>query len=737
MKKIMIIIMIISLILFNLVLFCIFMPSTYVQICEILVNSIGMRLINSFNFYASSVYLHFPDLFSKWLKLHFPDLFSKCLKICLMSFVLIGMTCLIIKHWHNLLVEFFTNRKINTWYFDYPNWFSFIGFFTIVPPINLMMVRMLIFFSIILNYLFNLNIVSFYTWHINFIVFMLSYSLLMALITLNNKWYKYGYYTKFSIFNVGLSGSFLLFALLIKFGYCESHFDIISNILLGCSCLLEEFLIIGSKLSNYPIITNTLSIIKNLFNKPIITNILSIIRGLFISIMFKNSPIWKFYSFFKVLYPFNLKGVKLNVVENSDMSISNVNGNDNSNSNNYNNSNKKRKFEYDHYSNNSDNDFVNQSTPVQTNHIQPYDQSKDNNQMIFASNTGEKFKTWDKSNNNIIITKEDIAIFDIVNESITKLVDDKEGNGYYLGTKIINGSSYPAILRDRLHVVPFHVRISYPGFNELVKSNLMNDNDRVACYYKWCSEDSEGYKHKIINRILRMKVGDVNNPNQLVSYGDYDKDNKYLRYCLKPQSEGIKFRNISFYYYYKYDRNTDQLVKSYCYFDHSRWRADVFRGNFFKLENTLYLLENGNARSFAGWLKHHDQTSNYIGNSQFKTFDSDLPNVLNYDKYSNINVSGYTQSAIRVINKNIDSLKEVIYNDCIENQTNLDINRKAALKRENDEDIEKYRTLLINKILVMSSNKELNWDGFIHSGNSSNSKIIDEIKKVNPQFGQK
>jgi len=86
----------------------------------------------------------------------------------------------------------------------------------------------------------------------------------------------------------------------------------------------------------------------------------------------------------------------------------------------------------------------------------------------------------------------------------------------------------------------------------------MDDNKRVACYYKWCCEDSEGYKHKIINRILKMKMVDVNNPNQLVSYGDYDTDNKYFRYCLKPQTEGFKSRDLSFYYYYKYDRNTNQ-----------------------------------------------------------------------------------------------------------------------------------------------------------------------------------
>jgi hypothetical protein len=222
-----------------------------------------------------------------------------------------------------------------------------------------------------------------------------------------------------------------------------------------------------------------------------------------------------------------------------------------------------------------------------------------------------------------------------------------------------------------------------------------------------------------------------------VSYGDYDTDNKYFRYCLKPQTEGFKSRDLSFYYYYKYDRNTNQWVKSYCYFDHSQWRGDVVRGNLYRLENSLFLLEYRNPRSFAGFLNYHDQTSNYIGNSQFKAFDSNLPNILNYDKGCKINISGYTHSAIRVINENINNLKEVINNDCIENQTNLDANEKAALKRESDEDIEKYRRLLINKVLVISSNKELNWDGFIHSGNSSNSKIIDEIKKVNPQFGQK
>lgn len=84
---------------------------------------------------------------------------------------------------------------------------------------------------------------------------------------------------------------FLFFALLIKFGFCESHFDILSKILLGCSCLLGEFLRIGSKLSNYSIITNTLYIIKDLLNKPIITKILSVVRDLFISIIFKNSLI--------------------------------------------------------------------------------------------------------------------------------------------------------------------------------------------------------------------------------------------------------------------------------------------------------------------------------------------------------------------------------------------------------------------------------------------------------------
>lgn len=41
----------------------------------------------------------------------------------------------------------------------------------------------------------------------------------------------------------------------------------------------------------------------------------------------------------------------------------------------------------------------------------------------------------------------------------------------------------------------------------------------------------------------------------------------------------------------------------------------------------------------------------------------------------------------------------------IENRTDLDVNIKAALKREFDEDFEKYRTLLIKKVLVMLSKK--------------------------------
>lgn len=73
----------------------------------------------------------------------------------------------------------------------------------------------------------------------------------------------------------------------------------------------------------------------------------------------------------------------------------------------------------------------------------------------------------------------------------------------------------------------------------------------------------------------------------------------------------------------------------------------------------------------------------------------------------------------------------------IENRTDLDVNIKAALKREFDEDFEKYRTLLIKKVLVMLSKKKLNWDGFIHSGSSSKSKIIDDVKKINPLFRQK
>lgn len=109
--------------------------------------------------------------------------------------------------------------------------------------------------------------------------------------------------------------------------------------------------------------------------------------------------------------------------------------------------------------------------------------------MVVVSKTWEKIKIWEKNNNNIILSKEDNTVFDIVNESITDLIDSKGGNGYFLGTKIINESTYPIILRDRLHLVPFHVRITHPEFAELVKSNMMNDNDRLACYHKWCTQD--------------------------------------------------------------------------------------------------------------------------------------------------------------------------------------------------------------------------------------------------------
>lgn len=99
--------------------------------------------------------------------------------------------------------------------------------------------------------------------------------------------------------------------------------------------------------------------------------------------------------------------------------------------------------------------------------------------MVVVSKTWEKIKIWEKNNNNIILSKEDNTVFDIVNESITDLIDSKGGNE----------STYPIILRDRLHLVPFHVRITHPEFAELVKSNMMNDNDRLACYHKWCTQD--------------------------------------------------------------------------------------------------------------------------------------------------------------------------------------------------------------------------------------------------------
>jgi len=126
--------------------------------------------------------------------------------------------------------------------------------------------------------------------------------------SLSNKKQKYGYYTKYSIFSVGLSGTLLLLALMNKFGLFESYFGNNNSLYLLCTCYLYEFSLILSKLFNNSIIDKTF--LFKLFNNFNIDKIF-----LFIQRILKFTIPMRFSVNFihKIFSAFDLK--ELNVVD--------------------------------------------------------------------------------------------------------------------------------------------------------------------------------------------------------------------------------------------------------------------------------------------------------------------------------------------------------------------------------------------------------------------------------------
>lgn len=750
-----IIIIIISLIFLIIILFYIMIANTYAQISDILVNSIGMRLINWFNFYASSFNLHFSALDSKWLIL------------CLISCIFIALESLKIKHWHDLLVEFFGYKKINNWCYDYPNLFSFLGFIVIVPPMNLTMIRIFIIFPLILKYFYNINIVAFYTWHINLAIYMLSCSLSMALINLINKKYKYGYYTKFSVFSVGLSGSFLLFALIIKFGLYEYHFDIFSGILLGCSWFLEEFLFFGYKLFNYPVITNILSIFKNLFNYPLITNIFLNIKNLFMSIFFKNTLIHKFYSLFKILNGFDLKEVKLNVVDNSDMNIYNSNGNgngnnnnnsndssnsnnhDNSSNNDYNNFNVKRKSDQDHYVYDNNNDIGNFNKRIKFNG--DFFDYNNYEYIVYVWNfrTGYIPQFWNSTIHNASFLGNPSIPFEIMASTDVKSITPS-WNGWSWGTKTHDRVTYPYIFFDKIKNVPYNYRIRDCHLNELMiekqKMSIMNISDPfpkideiLNLYFEFSSQDISFIKSTILDKMFDLERGD--------SIGKFDDNSRRL----------IKLRDIDreLYLVDKYNMDRRMFERKDCYFTHADYfNGKIVRDNLFIIDKMKLELLNSrlNIKRATNIIEITNGTIMYFQN----TLDYTLSKVnrlgIRYGVVDNFllleDPIAAKQEIITAINISIDRIEEN-FMSVINRHKNLNLNNNF----ESIENFEKEMICLMNcwrrlemanidfifKLPVNSGRdafESLKWNLIWNSENVKESEIISIISRKNPEFFQ-
>lgn len=422
---------------------------------------IGLRLSNIFIVDIS----WFNEQIIGWEK-------SPILIILLIIIWWIILPCLTIKCWHNLINEFGTNKKINNWCLAYPKWFSTIGLFNITPPIILTMIRKFILIPVVVNLLFDLKIELFYTWHINLVIVMLIYSHLMAWISLSNKRQKYGYYSKYSIFIVGLSGTLLLFALMNKFGLYESYFGNNNPLYVLCTCYFNEFLLLFSRLFNYSIIDKIFSFIKCIFKFtfPVRSSVYIILKN---------------------FSGFGLKRINMNVVDNSSNSIGNNNGNGSGNDYtndkgkgiDYNKSSKIRKFDQiEDVNNNQGSDSSNVKRARLDGVVSDQMTSRGVGDQIVPNDN--KTYLW---NNKVPFT------YPIASTDTTVL-----GEGFKhlasWGTKSRNGVVCPFYFYDKAEFMPLHIRLIDWQYGQTMKL-------RQGKYYNISSPDAH-HTDEVLRRCL-------------------------------------------------------------------------------------------------------------------------------------------------------------------------------------------------------------------------------------------
>lgn len=370
---------------------------------------VGMRISNLYFIDASLN----NDLMSGWEN-------SPLLIILILLFIIIWfciMPLLTFKHWHRTIEEFSVNYNIKWWCLDNLKCFSIIGSINITSFTIITMIRKFVLISILFNWLLNSKIEIFYRWQIELVIVMLIYSNIMAWMSLSNKKHKYGYYTKYSIICVGLSGLLLLLALMNKFGLYESYFGYNNSLYLLCTCYLNELLLILSKLFNNSIIDKTF--LFKLFNYFNIDKISLFIQHILKFTMPMRLPLNSIYNIFG---GFNFNVLKMNVVGES--SIGNNQGQGGGN--------------------------------VQS--------ASTNPRVIYPLNNDNQHRTY-LWNSNIQYTTP-------IHSNYSEMFKNMYTDPIEWGTKSRNGVVCPLYFYDKLEFIPFKNRIIDWQYGELMKARL-------------------------------------------------------------------------------------------------------------------------------------------------------------------------------------------------------------------------------------------------------------------------